>query len=70
VPRVVIATGFTTETGAEEVLAEYQCDAASCPNPAVTVVGFAREFGGGFAVCSEHEDQYARRHDVSGERQS
>jgi hypothetical protein len=70
VPRVTIATGFTTEDGAEEILADYQCDVAGCPDSAVTVVGFAREFRGGFAVCAEHEKQYARRTDISNERQT
>jgi hypothetical protein len=69
VPRVIIATGFRNEDGAEEVLADYQCDVAACPNPAVSVVGFAREFGGGFAVCAEHEKQFAGPTDVSGEPQ-
>jgi hypothetical protein len=33
-PRVSIATGFRTEDGREEILAEYLCDVADCPNPA------------------------------------
>ena len=53
-PRVAIATGFTTEDGVEEVLSDYQCDVAGCPNAAVSLVGFVREFGGGFAVCADH----------------
>ena len=53
-PRVTIPTGFSTEDGHEEVLAEYLCDVAGCPNPATEVMGFVREFGGGFAVCAEH----------------
>lgn len=53
-PRVTIATGFTAEDGREETLDEYLCDAANCPNPAEHVIGFARELGGGYAVCAEH----------------
>ena len=52
--RVSIATGFTAEDGREEVLCEYLCDVPDCPNPAAQVMGFARELGGGFAVCAEH----------------
>lgn len=53
-PQVRIVTGFTAEDGREEILAEYQCDVSGCPNPAEHVMGFARELGGGFAVCAEH----------------
>lgn len=53
-PRVSIATGFRAEDGREEILAEYLCDVADCPNPAAEVIGFAREIGGGYAVCAEH----------------
>ena len=53
-PRVTIVTGFMAEDGREEILAEYLCDVAECPNPAAHVLGFARELGGGYAVCAEH----------------
>jgi hypothetical protein len=53
-PRVSIATGFAAEDGREEVLSDYQCDMPDCPNRAEHVMGFARELGGGFAVCAEH----------------
>jgi len=53
-PHVTIATGFMAEDGREEILTEYLCDVADCPNPAAQVMGFAREAGGGFAVCVEH----------------
>ena len=53
-PRVTIATGFVNEDGREEILSDYQCDVPNCPHPAVHVMGFVREFGGGFAVCAEH----------------
>ena len=65
-PRVTIATGFASEDGREEVLAEYQCDVSDCPNPAVQVMGIVREFGGGFAVCAEHAD--VRRREGSLDR--
>jgi len=51
--RVTIATGFRTEDGREEILAEYLCDVPDCPNPAAEVMGFVRGFGG-YAVCAEH----------------
>ena len=53
-PRVTITTGFMAEDGREEILAEYLCDVAECPNPAAHVMGFARELGRGYAVCAEH----------------
>ena len=53
-PRVTITTGFRTVDGREEILAEYLCDVADCPNPAAEVLGFVREFGGADAVCAEH----------------
>ena len=53
-PHVSIATGFKTDDGREEILAEYLCDVPDCPNTATQVIGFARELGGGFAVCAEH----------------
>jgi hypothetical protein len=53
-PHVIIATGFRAEDGREEILTEYLCDVPDCPNPAAEVMGFAREAGGGFAVCAEH----------------
>ena len=60
VPQVRIVTGFTAEDGREEILAEYQCDVSGCPNPAEHVMGFARELGGGFAVCAEHAAERPR----------
>jgi hypothetical protein len=38
-----------------------------CPNPAAQVLGFVREFGGGFAVCAEHAA--VKRPDSSADRQ-
>jgi hypothetical protein len=61
VPSVTINTGFTGEDGREEVLSEYLCDCPGCPNSAVHVIGFARAFGGGFAVCSEHAKLLRKR---------
>ena len=52
-PRVTIATGFRTDDGREEILAEYLCDVAGCPNPAAEVMGFVRGCGG-YAVCTDH----------------
>jgi hypothetical protein len=66
-PRVTIATGFMVEDGREEILAEYLCDVAGCPNPAAHVMGFAREFGGGYAVCAEHAA--TRQRDSAADRQ-
>jgi hypothetical protein len=66
-PHVTIATGFTAEDGREEILTDYLCDVPDCPNPACQVMGFAREAGGGFAVCAEHAP--VRRPDGSGNRQ-
>ena len=67
-PRVIIATGFTAEDGREEVLSDDQCDVPDCPNHAAQVMGFARELGGGFAVCAEHAGM--RRSDSTADRQS
>ena len=53
-PRVTIATGFTAEDGREEILGRVSLRRADCPNPAEHVIGFARELGGGYAVCAEH----------------
>jgi hypothetical protein len=66
VARVIIATGFVGADGREEVLSEYQCDCPDCPNPAERAMGFAREFGGGFAVCAEHAAQLERRSGIDG----
>jgi hypothetical protein len=67
VSRVIIATGFTAEDGREEVLSEYLCDVPDCPYPAAQVMGFARELGGGFAVCAAHAGM---RTSGSADRQS
>ena len=66
-PWVIIATGFTADDGREEVLSDYEVDMPDCPNHAAQVMGFARELGGGFAVCEEHAGM--RRSDSTADRQ-
>jgi hypothetical protein len=66
-PCVSIATGFRADDGREEILTEYLCDVADCPNPAAQVLGFALELGGGYAVCAEHA--VLRRSDSTADRQ-
>jgi hypothetical protein len=60
-PVVNIRTGVIGSNGREEVLSEYLCDCADCPNTAEHVIGVVREIGGSFAVCTEHAAVLARR---------
>jgi hypothetical protein len=50
------ATIRTTVDGREEVLTEYLCDWADCPNVAVEMLGVVRELRLRAAVCAEHAE--------------
>jgi hypothetical protein len=57
-PQVTIRT---TLNGREEVLSEYMCDWADCPNVAVEVIGVVRELRLRAALCAEHAALIANR---------
>ncbi len=54
IPQVTIKTGLKAPDGREELLTEYVCDHAGCPNIATHALGFVREVGAMAAVCDEH----------------
>lgn len=54
IPHVTIKTGLTTPDGREELLTEYFCDHAGCPNVATQVLGCVAELRAVAVVCDEH----------------
>jgi hypothetical protein len=52
-PRVQIKTGLTDSDGKEEVLSEYICDQADCPNIAIHILGVIVELRQFAAVCDD-----------------
>ena len=53
-PSVTIKTGVTGDDGREEVLHEYLCDWANCPNIAEHAVGVVIELRASVVLCAEH----------------